>query len=441
MSESRIHIVVGLCFGDEGKGSIVDYLVRQDEAVGTVVRFNGGPQAAHRVVDSDGRSHVCSQFGAGILVPGVRTHLARGMLVNPPNLLAEYQGLRRLGIRDGFARLSIDPECVVVTPFHVLANRALELARGDGRHGSCGQGVGEARRDELDGHVLRVHECMDRWTLLPKLRELQEVARAKLEGVEIPQHISPARDPRWVLEAWDALYGIERVYRDWRWLASAQNPDALADAFDRGHVVFEGAQGVLLDETYGFHPYTTWTDTTTAPALALLDEHDRKGEARTIGVTRAYATRHGAGPLPTEDATLTERLPDAENGTGDWQGAFRVGWFDLPMLRYALDVCPVDAIALTCLDRVADFGGEWVAAVMYEGREPFKPLPRCNPYEHCSRLTDEVANAKPMLIPLEPSAYAYGWVLRNFLDVPLEIVSMGPTAADKTLAPLVEAAA
>lgn len=441
MNESRIHVVVGLGFGDEGKGSIVDYLVRRDEMVGTVVRFNGGPQAAHRVVASDGRSHVCSQFGAGVLVPGVRTHLAAGMLVSPPNLMRENDALRRIGVNDALARLTVDPDCVLVTPFHVLANRALEAARGDNRHGSCGQGVGEARRDLLEhGVAIRAGDCLTRATLDACLRELQELAREKLRDVEISEVVSGLG--RWPIESPGALPAVINAFRDPRWLGRIdRSGNALSLYLSRGNVVFEGAQGVLLDETYGFHPHTTWTNTTAAPALELLDAHDALGGALTVGVLRAYATRHGAGPFPSESVELTARLRDDENGDGAWQGPFRVGWFDVPLARYALSVCPVDEVAVTCLDRAEPFGMEWRGCVGYAGAEPVRALSTCDKLFHGERLTDLLRSSAPLLLPLEPSAEAYAWVLDRMLDVPATLFSYGPTAADKRTHAAAEAAA
>lgn len=128
----------------------------------------------------------------------------------------------------------------------------------------------------------------------------------------------------------------------------------LARVLRTGSVVFEGAQGVLLDEWHGFHPYTTWSTTTFANAEALLAESGRSCPARRLGVVRAYTTRHGPGPHMTEDRELAALLPEPHNGTGAWQGAFRVGHFDAVAHAYAVEVCGgVDALALTHLDAPA----------------------------------------------------------------------------------------
>lgn len=141
-------VVADLGFGDAGKGSSVDFLVRAYKAH-TVVRYNGGAQAGHNVVTQDGRQHVFAQFGSGTFVPGVQTHLSRHMLVNPVSMLDEEEHLCSLSVSDAFHRTTIDEEALIITPFHQAANRLREYARGKDRHGSCGRGIGETMTDAL----------------------------------------------------------------------------------------------------------------------------------------------------------------------------------------------------------------------------------------------------------------------------------------------------
>jgi adenylosuccinate synthase len=153
-------IVVDLGYGDAGKGTIVDWLcARPEQGSGvlagarpprTVVRFNGGAQAAHNVVTRDGRQHTFAQFGSGTFAPGVRTHLSRFMLVDPLALAAEAAHLAAAGVADALDRLTVDRDALLTTPYHRAANRARELARGTDRHGSCGIGIGETARYSLD---------------------------------------------------------------------------------------------------------------------------------------------------------------------------------------------------------------------------------------------------------------------------------------------------
>jgi adenylosuccinate synthase len=333
-------IVIGLGFGDEGKGAVVDALCR-DGSVAAVVRFNGGAQAAHNVVVG-GRHHTFSQFGSGTL-SGVPTVLSRHVLVEPIALAAESRELAALGVRDPLRLLTIDPDARLTTPVHVAANRAREDARGAARHGSCGKGIGEtvwysllSRRGARPGDVVEGQEVLGAFDGAPTVGDCFEpaVLRRKLDA--LCRFYAPLTGD---VASVDELVGL---YRDF---AGAVRVSSNAVDHVSGRLVFEGAQGVLLDETYGFHPHTTWSTVTPANARELL----RGRPARVLGVTRTYQTRHGAGPLPTEDPALA--FPERHNGTGAYQGAWRVGWLDFELLRYAVAACGgVDALAVTHLD-------------------------------------------------------------------------------------------
>src|SRR5215207_2982677 len=181
-TNSTAILIADLGFGDAGKGSIVDYLTRSTGAH-TVIRYNGGAQAAHNVMTPGGRHHTFAQFGSGTFVPGTRTHLSRYMTVHPLAMLAEERHLRSLGISDAFRRVTIDGEALVTTPFQQSANRLKEIARGDGRHGSCGMGVGETMSDWLTHgpRVLFAADLRSRAVTLKKLTFLREAKIAQLE--------------------------------------------------------------------------------------------------------------------------------------------------------------------------------------------------------------------------------------------------------------------
>ncbi|WP_307795770.1 adenylosuccinate synthetase [Amycolatopsis sp. 195334CR] len=318
-------VVVGLGFGDEGKGAVVDALCAARPTT-AVIRFNGGAQAAHNVV-ADGRHHTFSQFGAGTFA-GVPTHLSRYVLVEPFALATEARQLEAAGVRNPLALLSVDGRALLTTPFHIHANRAREDARGDQRHGSCGKGIGETVWYSLRADAPTVADCARPAVLR---RKLDALARF-YEPLASPPH------------SVDELVSLYRDFADAVRFTDSGEAGRLAD---RGRVVFEGAQGVLLDEHHGFHPHTTWSTTTPHNARALL-----AGRPHTVlGVTRTYHTRHGAGPFPTEDAALLAQFPERHNGTGKYQGAWRVGHLDAALLDYAIAACDgVDALAVTHLD-------------------------------------------------------------------------------------------
>lgn len=353
---TRAWVVADLGFGDAGKGTIVDYLVRSRGAK-LVVRWNGGAQARHAVVTDDGRSHVFSQLGAGTFVPGVRTHLAETVIVHPSALLFEARHLATQGVpvEDALARLTIAESARVITPFHQAANRLRELARGASRHGTCGVGIGETVRDSLESSdVVRARDLVaERAALARKANAARERLVASLPMADLArlpaaaEELSTLRDPgvtaRWIdlLEPLRARAGL--VVQD----------DALAAMLRAGPAVLEGAQGVLLDETHGFQPHTTWSDCTPAAACALLRRHGVSDGVERLGVLRTYLTRHGEGPFPSEAPSLQARLPEAHNASDGWQGAFRVGHQDLVLLRYALSVAGgIDGLALTHVDRL-----------------------------------------------------------------------------------------
>ncbi|TDC89466.1 adenylosuccinate synthetase [Actinomadura sp. 7K507] len=409
-------IVVDLGFGDAGKGTVVDHLC--SAASGTtspvvaVVRFNGGAQAAHNVVTADGRHHTFAQFGSGTFTPGVRTHLSRFMLVDPLALASEADHLRALGVRDALDRLTADRDALLTTPYHRAANRARESARGADRHGSCGMGIGETASYALaHGGAPRVGDCLSPARLRRRLAALHDWYRDTFpSGGDVPDV--------------DACAGAFTAFAE---RVATVGGDHLHGLLRTGDVVFEGAQGVLLDEWHGFHPYTTWSTTTFANAETLLAE---AGEpAARLGVLRAYATRHGPGPFVTEDPVLTADLPEPHNGAGRWQGAFRAGHLDAVALRYALDVAGgADGLAVTHLD-VAGARPDLRACLAYEmdGERAGRLETGPPDLDRQAALTRRLLRARPVYAPLGRAAETIEDVLRT----PVVLRSHGPSAADK----------
>lgn len=349
---STAFIVVDLSYGDAGKGTTADFLVREKNA-GLVVRFNGGAQAGHNVVTEDGRSHTFAQFGAGSFVPGVRTHLAEPVVVHPSALIVEANHLERNSfVPQPLSRLTIAETARIITPFHQAANRIRELARKHERHGTCGVGVGETVRDALENpeDVIRARDLRGRLRLFRQLEETRERLWASLKneidelGADHPE-FSVFSDPDLPAHWMEFIRPM---------VANVVPDDWLTTWFrtESSDVVFEGAQGVLLDENYGFHPHTTWSDCTFGGALSLLKAHGFSGKTTRLGVLRTYLTRHGEGPFPTEDPALAPLLPELHNQNAGWQGAFRVGHPDAVLWRYALRVCGgADGLVLTHCDR------------------------------------------------------------------------------------------
>lgn len=423
-------IVVDLGFGDAGKGTVVDWLCsRGPEPVDAVVRFNGGAQAAHNVVTVDGRHHTFAQFGSGTFTPGVATHLSRFMLVDPLALATEAGHLAGLGVPDALDRLTVDRDALLTTPYHRAANRARELRRGPGRHGSCGVGIGETMAYHLahPGEAPRAGDCRSPARLRRSLARLRD--RVRTEFPELGES-----------GALPGLDGCVDAFLAFGERVRLVDAAFLAGLLRTGKVVFEGAQGVLLDEWHGFHPYTTWSTTTFANAETLLAEAgvaDRS--ALRLGVLRTYLTRHGPGPFPTEDPALTAGLPDPHNGVGRWQGAFRVGHLDAVALRYAVEVCGgVDALALTHLDVARSRSDLRVCTAYAMGGEVVERLTPGPPgdLDRQGRLTGRLLTARPIYAEgdgagrpeQDPDPVA---VVEAMLGVPVAVTSTGPTVAGK----------
>jgi len=435
-------VVTGLGFGDEGKGSIVDFLARRCDSLSLVVRYSGGAQAAHTVVCPDGREHTFSQFGSGTFFPGSETFLSRHMLVNPVALLSEERHLQSVGVTDAFDRLYIDARALVTNPFQVSANRLRELARDKKRHGSCGMGIGETKQDHSDHPetTIIVDTLKDPGLVRAKLELSRQLKLDEFEKV-----------------VWD-LPRTEAVAREWHLLRDKGSVDAcvkrfqevysraqiVGDTFLPEHlhrkdhfIIFEGSQGVLLDHAYGLFPHVTRGDTTLKNALDLLNGT----EPFTIGVLRAYSTRHGAGPFPTEDTTWN--LPEPHNGTNAWQQGFRAGPLDILLARYAIQaIGGVDAIALNHLDHLGPSGAPYRLCREYDSpvlHTRFSPthgpitqlLPRFSyDLEARKRFTSAVEQVRPLYTSFS-NEDSFKAQIREDLGHSAILEGRGPTANDK----------
>jgi adenylosuccinate synthase len=342
---ANAYVVVGLGFGDEGKGSWVDHLVRKHD-IRYTLRFNGGAQALHHVVTPEGVTHGFSQFGSGSFIPDTKTILSNFMLVEPLALIKESEILKSKGITNPFERLIISENAPIISKFHIFLNRIKEISREGNRHGSCGFGIGETQDDveNKSNKVIYVKDLYNKTLLREKLNWLYN------QKLSIAQSIATSKESELLKdfesfnidEYCDLLYHFaKKIY--------VVSDKYIKTLISKNDTVFEGAQGVLLDQQYGFFPYSTRSNTTFANAELLLEETN--SNMIKIGLLRAYATRHGAGPFITEDPDL--KLPTCHNSYGEWQQNFRLGWFDTVSARYALEITgKLDILAITNLDRL-----------------------------------------------------------------------------------------
>lgn len=318
----RARAVIGASFGDEGKGLTVDYLCARGDA-GVVVRFNGGAQAGHTVVTPGGQRHVFRQVGSGAF-QGVPTFLSKYVSVNPIALFIELQKLAALGV---VPELYGSPECLVTTFADMIINRRLEDGRAGngGRHGSCGMGVGETiERSRLPELSITLADVFNGESLESKLAEIcDRYARFRTGSIiDEPQM-------------------AESFLKACRALPEAIFPAGIGQCKD---AVFEGAQGLLLDQdNRQFFPHVSrgHTGMKNVRELCALGGFD---DVEAYYVSRTYLTRHGAGPLPGESATLS--YEDDTNGQNDYQGALRFAPLDGVALsqRIALDGASRDGL-------------------------------------------------------------------------------------------------
>jgi adenylosuccinate synthase len=344
--------VIGANFGDEGKGLAVHTLVARDPDA-AVIRFNGGAQAGHTVVAEDGRRHVFSHFGAGAFL-GAVTFLSRFFVVQPPIFAREAAELAGIRVKPV---VFVDPDAQVTTPFDVFINQWVEETRGGVRHGSVGIGFGETiERFEL-GYPLAVRDLGDDkyiMEILTRIRDVWLPLRLAKLGVQFTaERQNAAADP-----------AVMRQYLEQIHILRQNTSPAPIDAvLTSKNIVFEGAQGLLLDMDRGLKfPYVTRSNTGLKNVLTLATDAGIE-HLDAIYMTRAYLTRHGAGPLPNEVPKLAfADVVDPTNLPNPWQGALRFAPLDLDFLRTmiaedlsdaAATGVEVDAgIGVTCVDQI-----------------------------------------------------------------------------------------
>lgn len=358
--------IIGANWGDEGKGLGVDALAHgQDKHHRdvVVVRSNGGAQAGHGVQLADGTRHVFHHVGAGTFA-GAATHLSQFFVAHPMMLGEELQTLAALGATP--RRITIDPRAPVTTPWDMAINQALEMQRAGGRHGSTGLGFGETLERQDQGFPGFRLVAADLWsdrlaTIVQAICHHWMPDRLARAGIDV--EASPLAD---ILTRRTSL--VERFLQDCAGFRSQVRLMDDADLVDADAVIFEGAQGLQLDQDYGAFPHVTRSHTGLRNMLTIAAEAGID-EIAPRYMTRAYATRHGAGPLPHEipDADGNGRIfwanvVDLTNAPNGWQGTIRHAALDLDLMRDTIDRdialadgtgIQIDAsIGVTCLDQL-----------------------------------------------------------------------------------------
>jgi len=329
-------VVIGTQWGDEGKGKIVDWLT--DRAQG-VVRFQGGHNAGHTLVIG-GRKTVLHLIPSGILRPEVACYIGNGVVLSPPDLIEEIATLEQAGV-DVRSRLRVSEACPLILPYHSALDRAREAAKGELKIGTTGRGIGPAYEDKVARRAIRVQDLLRRERFAAKLGEALDYHNFVLKNYFGAEPVDFHR----TLD--DALGYAERIQP-----LVADVPRLLYEANRAGHnLLFEGAQGTLLDVDHGTYPFVTSSNCLAGAASAGAGIGPQALHY-VLGITKAYTTRVGSGPFPTElDDDIGRHLASRGNEFGSTTGrARRVGWFDAAALKRAIQLNGVSGLCVTKLD-------------------------------------------------------------------------------------------
>ena len=413
--------VVGTQWGDEGKGKIVGYLAGRADMV---ARFGGGANAGHTIV-LDGQEFKLHQLPSGVLFPGCTAVVGNGAVIDPPRLLEELADLERRGIDTG--RVFLSERAHVVMPYHHLLDRLEEQARGAATIGTTGLGIGPAYTDKAARDGIRLADLLDRDALARRLGEVLPRKNRLLQRLYGHEPL----DLDELVERYSA-YGRELRPR------VVDTGRMVREAIREGRrVLLEGAQGTLLDVDFGTYPYVTSSGTTAAGAPQGLGIPPWAVRGA-IGVMKAYATRVGQGPFPTEQPNeigdyLRERGREYGTTTGRPR---RCGWLDMVVVRWAVEVGGLTALAVTLLDVLSGLD-EVRIGVAYRTRtgrrlERFPArldeLEGCEvEYETLPGWQEEIAGCR-RFEELPPNARRYLARIEELTGVPVQLVSVGRSA-------------
>ena len=415
---SRNVVVVGTQWGDEGKGKIVDWLT--DHARG-VVRFQGGHNAGHTLVIG-GRTTVLHLIPSGILRAGVACYIGNGVVLSPQALLHEVDALEAAGA-DVASRLKISEACPLILAHHVALDQAREAAKGAAKIGTTGRGIGPAYEDKVARRAIRLQDLFYRERFAAKLGEVLDFHNFVLKHY----FRVPAVDFHETLDS--SLAFAERIRP-----MVADVPRLLYEAQRAGHnLLFEGAQGTLLDVDHGTYPYVTSSNCVAGAAAAGAGVGPQSLHY-VLGITKAYTTRVGSGPFPTElEDDIGRQLASRGNEFGSTTGrARRCGWFDAAALKRSIQLNGVSGLCVTKLD-VLDGMERVCLGVGYRAHGiesdilPFGAdlLAECEPiYEELPGWAESTVGAT-RFGDLPATAQAYLERMEAVCGIPIDLISTG----------------
>ncbi len=415
----RSVIVIGTQWGDEGKGKIVDLLTRNASAV---VRFQGGHNAGHTLVIGSQKT-VLHLIPSGILREGVQCLIGNGVVLSPTALVEEIGMLEQRGVPVR-QRLRISEACPLILDYHVALDQARERARGDKAIGTTGRGIGPAYEDKVARRALRVGDLLYPDRFREKLEEVLD-----LHNFVLTQYYkSDAVCADTVFEqAMVCRPHIEPLIDD----VSAR---IFAAQTAGENVLFEGAQGTLLDVDHGTYPYVTSSNTTAGGAAVGSGSGPTRIDY-VLGITKAYATRVGSGPFPTElQSAIGQRLAERGHEFGSTTGRpRRCGWIDTVALRKSLQLSGVDGICVTKLDVLDGLETVRLCTGYISGGQPVISLPMgAEAYAQCEPVYEDMPGWSSSTVGLRDetalpdNARAYLRRIEELTETPIDLISTGP---------------
>lgn len=416
-------VVIGAQWGDEGKGKVVDLLTEQ---CSVVARFQGGHNAGHTLV-IDGKKTVLRLIPSGILHKGVQCLIGNGVVLSPTAFLQEVGELTKTGV-DVAGRLFISDACALIMPYHVALDRARELAKGKSAIGTTGRGIGPAYEDKVARRGIRFSDLFDEQCFRLKLEETLSYHNFVLEHYHKVETID-------YLSLCDEMLALAAQLRPYR----ADVADLLAQSRQQNkNILFEGAQGTFLDIDHGTYPFVTSSNTVAGNACAGTGTGPRDLDY-ILGITKAYSTRVGSGPFPTElQDDIGKHLAKQGNEFGSVTGRpRRCGWLDMVMLRRALSLNSFSGFCITKLDvldgletlRICTryrLGDKEITLPPLESKE----LALCEPlYEELPGWKEcTVGITKFTDLPLQAQKYLLR--IEELGGVPIHMISTGPDRKD-----------
>ena len=419
-------VVVGAQWGDEGKGKIVDLLA---ERADWVVRFQGGNNAGHTLV-VHGEKRVLHLLPSGILHAHVTCGIGPGVVLDPEVLLSEIKALRETGLAVGPDRLRVADQVPILMPYHRELDRAREIRLGEGRIGTTGRGIGPCYEDAVGRRALVAADLTDRARLGRALRRIEPEIQTQLQALG-----GEPLDVDSLVDKYAALGETLRPYLD---DVGARVDEALGKG---KRVLLEGAQGTLLDVRHGTYPYVTSSHTIAGAACTGLGLGPTRID-RVVGVVKAYATRVGSGPFPTElQDEIGQRLRDVGNEYGSTTGRpRRCGWLDLFALRHAVRLNGLTGMfvnkvdVLSGLERLAVCTGYRMNGKdVHDYPGHATDLAAAEPVYEWLDGWDQDLRGVRALDDLPVAARVYLDRIERYLGVPIDLVSVGPDRAESIL--------